>query len=68
VLGLSIQQDGDQFCILWGENIQEGVAAFGDSPSAAICAFETAMNATALYAKATATKSKAILDAPSVGV
>lgn len=42
-LGLQIRQDGDQFCILWGEDLQVGVAGFGKTPAAAIEAFEHAM-------------------------
>ncbi len=30
-----IFQDGDQWCALLGDNLQEGVCAFGDSPSKA---------------------------------
>ena len=29
-------KDGDQWCCLLGENIQEGVAGFGDTPHKAI--------------------------------
>lgn len=43
VLGLPIKQDGDQFCILWGENLQTGVAGFGKTPVEAMYAFDTAM-------------------------
>lgn len=28
-------QDGNMWCVLLGENLQEGVAAFGDTPDAA---------------------------------
>ena len=38
--GLSI--DGNQWCALYGENLQDGVAGFGDSPDAAYRAFDTA--------------------------
>lgn len=34
--------DGNQWCALFGENIQEGVAGFGDSPDEAMWAFDTA--------------------------
>lgn len=27
--------DGDQWCVLYGENLQDGVAGFGDSPDLA---------------------------------
>lgn len=43
VLGLKPVQDGDQYCILWGDNLQEGVAGFGPTPFDAIKAFEQAM-------------------------
>lgn len=32
--------DGDQWCALYGENLQEGVAGFGDSPIAAMVDFD----------------------------
>jgi hypothetical protein len=32
--------DGNQWCALYGENLQEGVAGFGDSPAAAMRAFD----------------------------
>ena len=28
--------DGDQWCALYGDNLQDGVAGFGNSPSAAM--------------------------------
>ena len=34
--------DGNQWCALLGENIQEGVVGFGDSPDAAMWAFDEA--------------------------
>ena len=34
--------DGDQWCALYGDNIQEGVCGFGDSPYAACSAFDKA--------------------------
>lgn len=34
--------DGNQWCALFGENIQDGVAGFGDSPDEAMWAFDTA--------------------------
>lgn len=43
VLGLSITLDGDQFCVLWGEDLQTGVAGFGKTPADAIQAFEESM-------------------------
>ncbi len=34
--------DGNQWGALYGENLQEGVCAFGDSPDAAMHAFDVA--------------------------
>lgn len=32
--------DGDQWCALYGDNLQEGVAGFGDTPAKAIQDFD----------------------------
>lgn len=32
--------DGDQWCALYGENIQDGVCGFGPSPAEAMAAFD----------------------------
>jgi hypothetical protein len=40
--------DGNQYCILWGADLQKGVAGFGETPEKAIWAFEKAMNEKAL--------------------
>lgn len=32
--------DGDQWCALYGDNLQDGVAGFGDSPEAAMWDFD----------------------------
>ena len=32
--------DGNQWCALFGDNIQEGVVGFGDSPDAAMWSFD----------------------------
>ena len=37
-----ISRDGNMYCALLGENLQEGVCAFGDSPDAAMHAFDVA--------------------------
>lgn len=34
--------DGDQWCALYGDNLQDGVAGFGDTPAAAMYAFDRA--------------------------
>lgn len=34
--------DGNMWCALYGENLQDGVAGFGSSPEAAMCAFDNA--------------------------
>lgn len=38
----SISIDGNKWCALYGENIQDGVAGFGDSPAEAMVAFDKA--------------------------
>jgi hypothetical protein len=38
----AISLDGNQWCALYGANLQEGVAGFGNSPSAAMHAFDKA--------------------------
>ena len=47
VLGLVPLLDGDQYCVLWGADIQSGVAGFGSTPIEAMRSFDQAM-----YAKA----------------
>lgn len=37
-----LYQDGTQWCALFGDNIQVGLAVFGDSPDAAMRAFDAA--------------------------
>lgn len=36
--------DGNHWCALYGENLMEGVAGFGDSPALAMAAFDKAWN------------------------
>ena len=38
--------DGDQWCALYGDNLQDGVAGFGASPELAFLSFDTAFYAT----------------------
>lgn len=40
----SMQQDGDQWCALYGNNLQDGVAGFGKSPADASCDFDKNWN------------------------
>ena len=40
--GPKLSKDGDQWCALLGENLQEGVAGFGDTPQEAFTAFDAA--------------------------
>lgn len=46
-----ISIDGDQWCVLCGKNLQDGVAGFGDSPAAAMHDFDKAWNTTLETAK-----------------
>ena len=36
----SLSIDGNQWCALYGDNLQDGVAGFGDSPAAAMGDFD----------------------------
>ncbi|KKK80387.1 hypothetical protein LCGC14_2824010 [marine sediment metagenome] len=38
----AIYIDGNKWCALYGKNIQDGVAGFGDSPEAACAEFDKA--------------------------
>lgn len=38
----NLTKDGNRWCALYGDNIQDGCAGFGDTPSAAMLAFDTA--------------------------
>lgn len=40
----AISIDGNQWCALYGENLQDGVAGFGDTPDAAMRAFDETWN------------------------
>ena len=37
----SIQIDGNQWCVLYGDDLQVGIAGFGDSPHLAIMDFNS---------------------------
>ena len=39
LLGLHPYPDGDQWCVLWGEDLQSGVAGFGSTPHKAVLDF-----------------------------
>lgn len=43
--------DGDSWCALYGENIQEGVCGFGDTPADAVNDFNNCWNGWGKYAK-----------------
>lgn len=36
----AISKDGDQWCALYGDNLQDGVAGFGDTPALAMADFD----------------------------
>lgn len=38
----ALKMDGNQWCALYGDNLQEGVAGFGDTPAAAMREFDKA--------------------------
>ena len=35
----SLAQDGNQWCVLYGDNLQVGIAGFGDTPHHAVLAW-----------------------------
>jgi hypothetical protein len=37
----TLARDGNQWCVLYGENLQVGIAGFGDSPHQAIMDFNS---------------------------
>lgn len=39
LLGLHPYPDGNMWCILWGEDLQNGVAGFGETPQLAVFDF-----------------------------
>lgn len=41
----AIAPDGNKWCALYGANLQEGLAGFGDSPAEAMCDFDSNWNA-----------------------
>jgi hypothetical protein len=43
VLGLIPEKDGNQWSVLWGPNMMEGVCSFGDTPEEAMVNFEKEM-------------------------
>lgn len=57
-----ISQDGDQWCALYGDDLVQGVAGFGDTPDAAMRAFDVAWwgekTAAAIRAQKTAEGTK----------
>lgn len=41
-----ITKDGDMYCCLYGENLQEGIVGFGETPMKAIYEFNKALQST----------------------
>ncbi len=39
ILKPSIKKYGNQWCVLYGDNLQEGIAGFGDTPHEAVLDF-----------------------------
>ena len=42
----ALSKDGNMWCALFGENLAEGVAGFGETPAKAMWAFDTAWHTT----------------------
>jgi hypothetical protein len=43
ILKIPPVQDGNQWCVLYGKDLHDGIAGFGDTPWAAMRAFHDAM-------------------------
>ena len=43
ILGLVPSKDGNQWSVLYGNNIQEGISGYGDTPELAMIDFDRAM-------------------------
>jgi hypothetical protein len=41
-----IYMDGNQWCVLYGENLQDGICGFGDTPKKAVMDFNGAWDKT----------------------
>ena len=39
-----VYKDGNKWCVLYGENIQDGIAGFGDTPHEAVIDWESNWN------------------------
>ena len=41
-VGAKLYKDGNQWCCLYGDNLQEGICGFGDTPHKAVIEFNSA--------------------------
>ena len=55
-------RDGNQWCVLLGDDLQVGIAGFGDTPAKAIADFDRSMNAPVKQCLTTDTKQTAAPD------
>lgn len=44
ILKPKLTKDGDQWCVLYGDDLQQGIAGFGDTPYLAILDFNKAFH------------------------
>lgn len=44
ILRPKVYPDGNKWCALYGDNLQEGIAGFGDSPAKALYDFDRAFH------------------------
>lgn len=42
--GAKVTQDGNQYCCLYGDNLHDGIAGYGDTPYKAVLAFNNEWN------------------------
>lgn len=44
ILKPTLKKDGNQWCVLYGDNLQEGICGFGNTPYLAIIDFNKSFN------------------------
>lgn len=44
ILRPKIYKDGNQWCVLYGDNVQDGICGFGDTPYKAVVDFNNSWN------------------------
>ena len=66
IFGLVPYLDGDKWCVLYGKDLQTGIAGFGDTPVKAMYAFNDAMYMSHIKCQG-CTQNRPIPGMPEVG-